>query len=60
MIFGTVFLGVKAIEYTKKYKEGIVPVAGLNLRTAKTASTHPNAAENFQPEPATRKTRANR
>ena len=45
MIFGTVFLGVKAIEYTKKYKEGIVPVSGLNLRTAKTASTYPNARE---------------
>ena len=35
MIFGTVFLGVKAIEYTAKYKEGIVPVAGLNLKTSK-------------------------
>lgn len=45
MIFGTVFLGVKAIEYTAKYKEGIVPVAGLNMMTAKTASTHPNARE---------------
>jgi len=45
MIFGTVFLGVKAIEYTAKYHEGIVPVSGLNLRTAKTASTHQNARE---------------
>jgi cytochrome c oxidase subunit 3 len=35
MILGTVFLGVKAIEYTAKYNEGIVPVAGLNLRTEK-------------------------
>ena len=35
MIFGTVFLGVKAIEYTAKYHEGIVPVAGLNLKTSK-------------------------
>jgi cytochrome c oxidase subunit 3 len=35
MIFGAVFLGVKAIEYTAKYHEGIVPVAGLNLRTEK-------------------------
>lgn len=33
MIFGTVFLGVKAIEYTAKYNEGIVPVTGLNKRT---------------------------
>jgi cytochrome c oxidase subunit III len=45
MLFGTVFLGVKAIEYTAKYKEGIVPVAGLNLKTAKTAGTYPNARE---------------
>ena len=45
MIFGTVFLGVKAIEYTAKYKEGIVPVAGLNAKTAKTASTHPGGRE---------------
>ncbi len=45
MILGTVFLGVKAIEYTAKYNEGIVPVSGLNLRTAKTASTHQNARE---------------
>jgi len=36
MILGTVFLGVKAIEYTHKYHEGIVPVSGLNLRTADT------------------------
>ena len=35
MIFGTVFLGVKAVEYTDKYNEGIVPVSGLNLRTPK-------------------------
>ena len=35
MILGTVFLVVKAIEYTAKYKEGIVPVAGLNQKTDK-------------------------
>ncbi len=35
MIFGTVFLVVKAIEYTAKYHEGIVPVSGLNMKTAK-------------------------
>ncbi|MCY7377149.1 MAG: cytochrome c oxidase subunit 3 family protein [Pyrinomonadaceae bacterium] len=35
MFFGTVFLGVKAIEYVAKYHEGIVPVAGLNLKTSK-------------------------
>ena len=33
MLFGTVFLGVKAIEYYAKYNEGIVPVAGWNLKT---------------------------
>ena len=30
MFFGSVFLGVKAIEYTDKYEHGIVPVTGLN------------------------------
>ncbi len=30
MIFGAVFLGVKAVEYTDKYNHGIVPVTGLN------------------------------
>lgn len=33
MILGATFLGVKAIEYTAKYNEGIVPVTGLNRRT---------------------------
>lgn len=33
MILGATFLGVKAIEYTAKYNEGIVPVTGLNHRT---------------------------
>ena len=44
MIFGTVFLGVKAVEYTAKYKEGIVPVTGLNMRTAKNVA-RPNDRE---------------
>jgi cytochrome c oxidase subunit 3 len=30
MFFGTVFLGVKAIEYSDKYNHGLVPVTGLN------------------------------
>ncbi len=34
MILGATFLGVKAIEYTDKYYEGIVPVTGLNFKTA--------------------------
>ncbi|MEO7539969.1 MAG: cytochrome c oxidase subunit 3 [Pyrinomonadaceae bacterium] len=32
MFFGSVFLGVKAIEYTDKYNHGLVPVVGLNKR----------------------------
>jgi cytochrome c oxidase subunit 3 len=35
MILGATFLGVKAVEYTKKYNEGIVPVSGLNQKTEK-------------------------
>lgn len=34
MILGATFLGVKAIEYSDKWKEGIVPVTGLNKRTS--------------------------
>ena len=37
MIFGTVFLGVKAVEYTEKYNDGLVPITGLNRTTPKTA-----------------------
>jgi cytochrome c oxidase subunit 3 len=32
MLFGSVFLGVKAIEYTDKYNHGLVPVDGWNKR----------------------------
>jgi cytochrome c oxidase subunit 3 len=32
MIFGTVFLGVKAIEYADKWHHGLVPVTGWNKR----------------------------
>ncbi|NNE99155.1 MAG: hypothetical protein HKN25_09070 [Pyrinomonadaceae bacterium] len=32
MVFGTVFLGVKAIEYTGKYQHGQIPVDGWNMR----------------------------
>lgn len=35
MFFGTVFLGVKVIEYTDKYNHGLVPVTGLNKKTPK-------------------------
>ena len=34
MIFGAGFLGVKAIEYTDKYNNGLIPVTGLNKRVA--------------------------
>ncbi len=56
MFFGTVFLGVKAVEYTDKYNHGIVPVTGLN-RIAKApageavAETKP-AAESAEAKPA--------
>ncbi|MDQ6787145.1 MAG: cytochrome c oxidase subunit 3 family protein [Acidobacteriota bacterium] len=33
MIFGMVFLGIKAYEYAEKYNDGIVPVTGLNRKT---------------------------
>jgi len=33
MFFGTVFLGVKTIEYGDKYNHGLVPIAGWNRRT---------------------------
>lgn len=32
MIFGAAFLGVKAIEYTAKYNDALIPVAGWNKR----------------------------
>ena len=34
MLFGTVFLGVKAIEYTDKYNHALIPVDGWNKRVA--------------------------
>ncbi len=32
MLFGTVFLGVKVVEYTDKYNSGLVPVTGWNKK----------------------------
>ena len=32
MLFGTVFLGVKVVEYTDKYEHGLVPVTGWNKK----------------------------
>jgi len=44
MFFGSVFLGVKAIEYGDKYNHGLVPVTGLNLRVKADHSTEHAAA----------------
>jgi cytochrome c oxidase subunit III len=33
MIFGSVFLGVKAVEYTGKYHDGLIPFANWNKKT---------------------------
>src|SRR5688572_14046526 len=40
MFFGAVFLGVKAIEYTGKYNDGLVPVTGLNKKVRATPGEH--------------------
>ena len=40
MIFGTVFLGVKAIEYTDKYNHGLIPVTGLNKKIKADPNAH--------------------
>ena len=46
MFFGAVFLGVKAIEYTDKYNNGIVPVKGLNRKVKAAPETeHATAHE---------------
>jgi len=45
MFFGTVFLGVKAIEYTDKYNHALVRVAGLNKKT----KVDPNHHESKKP-----------
>jgi cytochrome c oxidase subunit 3 len=44
MMFGAVFLGVKAIEYTKKYNDGLIPVAGLNRRVKEDPNAGHDAA----------------
>ncbi len=43
MFFGSVFLGVKVIEYTDKYNSGLVPVTGLNKKTPKKAAPEKHA-----------------
>lgn len=44
MAFGTVFLGVKAIEYTAKYNDALVPVTGLNKKIKEDPSAHADAS----------------
>lgn len=44
MVFGSGFLGVKAIEYTDKYNHGLVPVTGLNKKV-KEADAKPHAVK---------------
>ncbi len=45
MFFGSVFLGVKAIEYTDKFNHGLVPVAGLNKKVKADPGTEHDEAE---------------
>jgi cytochrome c oxidase subunit 3 len=45
MLFGATFLGVKAIEYTDKFKHGLVPVAGWNKRIPEHAEASHAAAK---------------
>jgi cytochrome c oxidase subunit III len=44
MIFGATFLGVKYVEYSAKYKDGLVPVSGWNKKSkgteTKTSGEH--------------------
>lgn len=53
MIFGATFLGVKVVEYTDKYNNGLVPVTGWNKRAhadspaAHTASALDNKNKTF-------------
>jgi cytochrome c oxidase subunit 3 len=58
MLFGTVFLGVKVVEYTDKYNHGLVPVAGLNKRIKEDkpagAATAMGSAQTA-PDPASQK-----
>ena len=44
MFFGSVFLGVKAIEYTDKYNHGTIPVDGWNKKTPKGEKTEEHTA----------------
>jgi cytochrome c oxidase subunit III len=45
MFFGAAFLGVKAIEYTAKYNDGLIPVAGFNKKVKEDPNAHHEAAK---------------
>ena len=48
MFFGTVFLGVKVIEYTDKYNHGLVPISGLNKKVKEgDAGAHVSTSTTF-------------
>lgn len=53
MLFGCVFLGVKAVEYTDKYNHGLVPVSGLNKKIKSENHTEPKAASAERPSTQT-------
>ncbi len=53
MIFGSVFLGVKVIEYTDKYNSGLVPVAGWNKKTPGEEEPPPLNAAVVSEDPST-------
>lgn len=44
MFFGSVFLGVKVIEYTDKYNHGLIPVAGWNKKVKGASTTEEHAS----------------
>jgi cytochrome c oxidase subunit III len=48
MFFGSVFLGVKVIEYSDKYNKGLVPVTGWNKKTKREDTE--KAAESHNPD----------
>ena len=45
MMFGTAFLGVKAIEYTDKYNHGLIPFANWNRKTRESHSAKPEEGD---------------
>ncbi len=51
MLFGMVFLGVKAIEYKDKWEHGVVPVAGLN-RVVREPAASESSASHAETKPA--------